>query len=91
MTSLDSRNLERRPRAVALGGAYGNEAFERIRSACESGDNRPATVAWFRADTSKALDGPKDAYAEIVAARLKRALDSAELSKDGHKAQLVWY
>lgn len=93
-TSADnhgSGNYAKPPVAVALGGGFNDEMFEKVKAACASA---PETI-WLRADMSqvKGPPGPgeEEKYGKDTADRLRKKMGELKIGEPGAIQQGVFW
>lgn len=90
-SNLGSQNYTKPPVAIALGGGFDSEMFEKMKNAC---DNAPSSP-WLRTDTSKGPGPPgpeeQESYGAIVAQRMKKRLGELKVGEEGGVREGVFW
>ncbi|KAJ4384207.1 hypothetical protein N0V86_001054 [Didymella sp. IMI 355093] len=86
-SALGTKNFEKTPVAVILGGAFDDTAIAELRRAAEGTKDVP----WLRADMSLPAPPPGPEYAMAVVQRIKERVKELERKGEWGGEGVVWF
>ncbi|KAF3004254.1 hypothetical protein E8E13_007844 [Curvularia kusanoi] len=87
-SNMGSKNYEKTPVAVLLGGAFNDQDIKELREA----NKGTKEVPWLRPDTTKPAPPPGPEYGKAMVARIKETMkELEETNKLDGNGDVVWF